>query len=127
MSRLGFALIEAAIVLVALALLATVVAPELAARRERSLAAMMRHDLLRFAAAQESYFYDHGVYSADVAVLVQRGYALSPGVSVSIREATRTGFSVVASHPETRVRCFLFVRGAAPVGSAKSPGVVHCS
>lgn len=127
MNRSGFALIEAAIVVVALGLLATAVAPEVAARRERSLVATMRSDLLRFAAAQESYFYDHGVYAADVAVLVQRGYTPSAGVSLSIREATRAGFSVVASRVETRVRCFLFVREAAPVGSARSPGTVHCS
>lgn len=127
MSRKGLALIELAIVLVALGLLAAVAIPVVAAWRGRSAAEVMRQDLLRFAAAQESYFYDYRVYAGDLSALASRGFAPSPGVTISIEEATMGGFAAVASHSGSRIRCFLFVWGAAPVGSAKTPGTVHCS
>jgi Tfp pilus assembly protein PilE len=127
MNRNGVTVIELAIALVAVGLLAVVAVPELAAWRERSVAEAMQLDLLRFAAAEESYFYDHRVYAGEVTELASRGFAPSPGVTISVKEGTINGFSAVASHVGSRVRCFLFVRGAAPVGSARTPGTVHCS
>jgi hypothetical protein len=88
--------------------------------------AQTRADLRKLAAAQESYFYDHHVYSADLEQLQGTGFRLSPGVRVMVNEATQTGWSASASHPEWPAGCFLFVRGAAPVGSATTPGVIGC-
>ncbi len=127
MNHRGVTPIELAILLVAVGLLVAVALPEVVAWRQRSAAETMLGDLLRFAAAQESYFYDYRVYAGDLSELASRGFTPSPGVTVSVREATIGGFSAVTTYAGSRIRCFLFVRGAAPVGSAKAPGTVHCS
>jgi Tfp pilus assembly protein PilE len=127
MNQRGVALIELAILLVVLGLLAAVAVPEVELWRQRAVAQTMEGDLLRLAAAQESYFYDYRVYAGDLSELARRGFSPSQGVTISLQEATIGGFSAVASHSRSRIRCFLFVGGAAPVGSAKTPGTVDCS
>ncbi|MGH7753231.1 MAG: type IV pilin protein [Gemmatimonadales bacterium] len=127
MSRRGFGAVELLIILAAVGLLAAVGGEEVAAWRERGVARTMRSDLLRFAAAQESYFYDHRVYAADVAALAPTGFQPSPGAQILVNEATLAGWSATASYRDTHLRCFLFVRAAAPVGSATVAGTVHCS
>ena len=115
------------ILLVSLALLLAVVVPELSAARRRSAQAALRSDLRKLAAAQESYFYDHRVYAADPVDLQPAGFRTSSGVRVAVHEATQTGWSASASHPETPTRCFLFLRAAAPVGTATVAGEIDCS
>ena len=127
MSRRGLGVIELLIIVLALGLLAAVGSGELANWRERELARAMRSDLLRFAAAQESYYYDRRVYAADPAALQATGFTPSAGVRVQVNEATLAGWSATATHTDTHIRCFLFVRTAAPVGSATVAGTVHCS
>lgn len=122
----GILLTDLLILLVTVALLLAVGVPELSAARRRSVQAVIRADLRRLAAAQESYFYDHRVYGADLPQLQGTGFRPSPGVRLVVNEATQTGWSAGASHPEWPAGCFLFVRDAAPVGSATTPGVIGC-
>jgi len=119
-------LADVLILLITLALLLAVGVPELSAARRRSVQSVIRSDLRKVAAAQESYFYDHRVYSADLEQLQAAGLRLSPGVRLVVNEATQTGWSASASHPDWPAGCFLYVRGAAPVGSASTPGVIRC-
>ena len=119
-------LADVLILLITLALLLAVGVPELSAARRRSVQSVIRSDLRKAAAAQESYFYDHRVYSADLEQLQAAGLRLSPGVRLVVNEATQTGWSASASHPDWPTGCFLYVRGAAPVGSATAPGVIRC-
>lgn len=123
----GLALPDVLIVVVALALLAAVAVPELAAARQRSVQGVLRADLRRLSAAQESYFYDHHVYSADPADLQATGFQPSPGVRIVMNEATLVGWSATASRTGAPAHCYLFVRRAAPVGPATAPGEVRCS
>ncbi len=123
----GMVLVDVLVLRIALALLLAVAVPELSAARRRSVQAALRSDLRKLAAAQESYFYDHHVYGADPLDLQATGFRLSPGVRIVVNEATQTGWSATASHPEVPARCFLFLRGAAPVGTATTPGEIHCS
>jgi type II secretory pathway pseudopilin PulG len=104
-----------------------VVLPVMGTWRERPLIEAMRANLRNLAAAQESYFYDFRGYSGDLEGLRRTGFTPSDGVRLLIREATRAGWSAIASHPETRIQCFLFVRDAARAGSAAVAGTVHCS
>lgn len=127
MSRRGLGIVELLIIVLAVGLLAAVGSGELASWRERELARTMRSDLLRFAAAQESYYYDRRVYAADPAAVQVTGFKPSAGVRLHVHEATLAGWSATATHADTHVRCFLFVRTAAPVGSATVAGTVHCS
>lgn len=127
MSRRGLGAVELLIIVAAVGLLAAVGTGEFASWRERELARTMRTDLLRFAAAQESYYYDHRVFAADPTALAATGFKPSPGVQIRVNEATLAGWSATAVHGDTHVRCFLFVRAAAPVGSATVAGTVRCS
>jgi len=122
----GIVLADVLILVVTLALLLAVGVPELSAARRRSVQAVIRGDLRKLAAAQESYFYDHRVYGADLQQLEGTGFRASRGVRLVVNEATQTGWSATASHPDWPAGCFLFVRGAAPVGSATTPGVIGC-
>lgn len=122
----GIALPDVIVLLVVLALLLAVVVPELAALRRRSLEDVMRGDLRGLAAAEDSYFFDHRVYSSDLAALQAIGFRSSPGVRVDVHEATMTGWSATAAHEGTPVECALFVRLAAPVGAARTPGETVC-
>ena len=96
----GIVLADLVILLVTLALLLAVGVPELSAARRRSVQAVIRADLRKLAAAQESYFFDHRVYGADLEQLQGTGFRLSPGVRLVVNEATQTGWSATAFHPE---------------------------
>lgn len=107
---------------VLLVILAAQVAGDLRARARRDA---VRRELLRFALAQESYYYDHRIYAADPSAMTDRGLRLW-AARIVVREATRQGWSAVAEHAAGRVRCFLVVRDAAPVGAATREGEVRC-
>jgi hypothetical protein len=88
--------------------------------------AEMRFALTSFALAQESYFHDHRVYGNDLAMFRDRGFSPTPRATIVVNEATAVGWSATARHAETRARCFLYVRDAAPLGPATREGVVSC-
>ena len=87
----------------------------------------MKADLHDFALAEESYLYDNGTYAASLTALGTGGYQGSPGVDVTINEATNAGWSATATHQDTSVQCYLFTEGAAPIGSATTPGNISCT
>ena len=125
--RSGLALVELVIGLLALALLLVAAAPLVSAWRERPIVGELKAGLRNLAAAQESHYYDTRAYAGDLDALRRTGFAPGPGVQIVIREATRSGWSAEASREGASVRCFIFVRDAAPVGSASTAGTVHCS
>lgn len=94
--------------------------------REHGLIVTMRSDLRHLAVAEESYAYDVGAYSSDIADLRARGLQTSPGVQLSVQEATRTGWSATARHTGTSRACYVIVGDAAPVGAASEDGAVSC-
>lgn len=122
----GIALTDVLVLLVTIALLLVVGVPQLSWARRRSVQGQIRDDLRKLAVAQESYFYDHHVYSAELAPLQAGGFRASPGVRLVVNEATQAGWSATGFHPEWPTGCFLFVRNAAPVGSATTPGEIRC-
>jgi len=109
-----------------LGLLASIAVNRLTSSRDRSFVTVMKSDLRNFAVAQESYFYDYSVYTGDLAALEARGFQLSPGDSLAINEATVLGWSATTQHMNTTVRCYVFVQGAAPVGTATKEGHISC-
>lgn len=103
-----------------------VVAWRLLDANRRGQTELLRDALRRLVVAQESYYYDHRVYAADVDALTGRGYRPGPEVRVVVHEATRAGWSATAAHRSAPVECALFVRDAAPVGSAAAAGAIVC-
>jgi hypothetical protein len=120
------ALTDGLIVLVGLVLAVALGARELAAARRRSAQDLLRAELRRLALAQESFFYDHGVYAGDVLSLSAAGFRPSPGIRLVVHEATLSGWSAAAWKPDAALSCAVFVRSAAPIGAARVPGEIRC-
>lgn len=111
---------------IAALLLAVFAIQQLGVLRDRARRERLRQDLLRLALAQESYHYDRKVYGADPADVAEWGFRPRADADIVVREATAVGWSAVARHREGAIRCYLYVRDAAPLGPATSDGVVTC-
>lgn len=127
MTNRGFTLIELTVVVVIIGLLAAIVMPQFDHARERTYLAVMKTDLRNFLSAEESYFYDFATYSADPATVYARGFETSKDVSLTVNEATATGWSATATHIGTPSVCNIFMGSAAPLGAATHEGVVDCT
>ena len=122
--RKGFTLIELLIVCVILGILASIVALNFRSTKGKANAMSMKSDLRNLATAQESYFFENGVYTTDAAALV---YIKSPGVSVTIGAADGGGWSAEATHPQAwPLICYIFVGNKGPNGPATSEGAIAC-
>jgi len=126
MKRRGFTLIELLIVVVIIGLIAAIAIPQLSTVKERAYVATMKSDLRNFSQHEESYFYDHGVYTPDLTDLSANGFQPSPLVTVSIPEAHSAGWSATTSHTLSNVECAIFVGTAAPLGAASDEGKIVC-
>jgi len=122
--RHGFTLIELLIVVVIIGILASIAIPKFSNTKEKAYAAAMRTDLRNLATAQESYFYSNDIYTTDPSAL---NFTTSPGDVITIPEATKGGWSGVATNPlAPSLKCALFLGGAAPVAPATVEGQITC-
>jgi prepilin-type N-terminal cleavage/methylation domain-containing protein len=122
--RRGFTLIELLIVVVIIGILAAIAVPKFAATKGKANAAALRSDLRNLASAQESYFFEHTTYTTDTAALRHSG---SPGVQITIVDATVGGWSAIATHPLSYpLTCALFSGVITPAAPATVEGVVAC-
>lgn len=122
----GFTIIELMITVVLVGLLSALAVPRLGNVKENGYVTAMQSDLRNLAQSQESYFYDNAVYTPDLGVLNAIGYQVTSTVSVTIVEATASGWSASASHTTTNKQCGVFVGTAAPVGAAGEEGEIAC-
>lgn len=122
----GFTLIELLVVVAIVGLLASIAAGRFSSAREKAFVSAMKSDLHSLAIAEESYYYNSGTYAADFSALGDM-FMASAGVAMTINEATNAGWSATATHTSTAIRCYLFIEGAAPIGSASTVGNSSCS
>jgi prepilin-type N-terminal cleavage/methylation domain-containing protein len=122
--RRGFTLIELLIAVVVLGILASIVMPNFKSTKGKSYAATLRTDLRNLATAEESYFYDTGAYASTAAAT---GFQGSAGVTITISQATMSGWSGTATHPLADPQtCAVFYGNATPVAPATAEGEIAC-
>jgi type IV pilus assembly protein PilA len=107
-SRHGFTLLELLVVMTIVGILTAVAVPQYAAYHKRAFDTRARMDLYHVALAEEAYFVDSERYltCADEECKTLPGVvALSKGVTLAMN-ATPTGFTGTASHPQGTGRIF---------------------
>jgi prepilin-type N-terminal cleavage/methylation domain-containing protein len=123
----GFTLIELLIVVVIIGILAAIAIPKFSATREKGFKAAMMSDLKNLASQQEVYHNEHFTYTS---VLTAAEFVASGGVTVTVNEATGTGWAATAVHAGVPTQqCGVYHGDAAATGGdpALEPGVVTCS
>ncbi|MEO7087120.1 MAG: prepilin-type N-terminal cleavage/methylation domain-containing protein [Gemmatimonadaceae bacterium] len=122
--RRGFTLIELLIVVAIIAILSAIAIPKFAATKGNAYFAGMRSDLRNLVNSEESFFFDHSAYTI---VLDSLHYQMTTGNTVTITEATLSGWSATVSSVDAYPHyCALFTGTAAAVAPATTAGVVAC-
>ena len=125
--RGGFTLIELIIVVVVIGILATIAIPKFSQMRTKSYIAAVTSDLKNAASQQEIYLSNEYVYAGDVANL---DMLLTDAVTITINEATGTGWAATATHSGLAgQQCGIFFGDATAsnAGPATTPGAVQCN
>jgi prepilin-type N-terminal cleavage/methylation domain-containing protein len=123
----GFTLIELLIVVVIIGILASVSVPKFTASRENSFISTMKADLKNLATYQEMHHDAAFTYSASLSTLEM---VPSSGVTITINEATGSGWAATAAHAGlVSEHCGVYQGDAAAAGGDPGPveGVIACT
>ncbi len=123
--RDGFTLIELLIVVVIIGILAAIAIPKFSSTRERAFIATAKSDLKNLASIEEMYYNENYSYGSNTTELA---FVNSEGVTITIGEATNTGWSASAVHAGVPGQsCAIYHGRAAQLAPATVPSVVQCS
>jgi len=126
--RDGFTLIELLIILVIIAILATIGVNRFWAARDRSLYTAIQSDLRNMASEQELYFDRNLSYAGAVTDLTD--FNTSDGVVVTVTYAAQDGWAANATHPSLGGKKCGYFTGNAPAAQgapATVNGVIDCN
>ena len=123
-NRKGFTLIELLIVVVIIGILAAIAIPKFANTKEKAYVASMKSDLRNLTQAEEAYFFDQAAYTAVLSSLTSQ---TSPGVVITITNATTSGWSAIATHPQSYpFTCAYFTGNVPAQAPATVEGIIGC-
>ena len=123
-SRRGFTLVELVIVMVVVGILAAIAIPRYTEMQTRALQSMLVSDLKSVTASQELHRHRNLTYGTTPTEI---DAVTSEDVTISIEEATSTGWSATATHPGVGSgTCAVYYGSASPIAPATRPGVVTC-
>ena len=126
--RAGFTLIELLMVMVIIAVLATMGVSHFWKVKDESLLTSVAHDLRNLATAQEDYFTSNYSYASVPTDLVNVEF--SPGVTVTITHVQQDGWAAQATHVSLSGRqCGLYTGNAPAAAGAPATvnGIVGCN
>jgi prepilin-type N-terminal cleavage/methylation domain-containing protein len=115
-ARAGFTLIELLIVVVIMAVLASIAIPHFLDTKRKGYIASAKADLRNITTAEEAYYAAYSIYTTNLGYL---GVRSSNGVTITFVAADSGGFGASATHPAFNpVVCAIFF------GSSSTHGVV---
>lgn len=123
-ARQGFTLIELLIVVVIIGILAAIAIPKFQNTKGKANAAALKTDLRNLSTAEEAYFFENSGYTTTIGNLSFRS---SPGVILTVVDATSSGWSASATHPASfPLTCALFTGSVSPLAPATVEGLIGC-
>ena len=123
----GFTLVELLIVMLIVGILATIAIPKFSAMRTKSYIAAVTSDLKNVASQQEIYLSNEYAYAG---VITDLDMTLTDQVTITVNEATGTGWAGTGTHSGLAgQQCGFFFGDANPTNAtpAIAPGTVTCN
>ena len=113
--------------MVIIGILAAIAIPKFASTKEQAVVANMKSDLRNLISAQEGYFYENSTYYGGAVPDGTGAFKSTTNVTIVLSNATGTGWSAEASHPNTVRKCYVYYGNwrASWTGRRRRPGRLY--